>query len=103
MSYRPIFFTSHVGKVLVKIILSRLAYYCEKNRIIPVNQAGFRKVHYTIDHLVKLTIHVKKQVAMKKSTLTTCFDVREACDIAWHARLVFKLKSIGLLEIRTIT
>ena len=82
MSYRPISFTSHVGNLLVNIILSRLACYCEKNIIIPVNQAGFRKGHYTIDHLVKLTTHVQKQVAMKKSTLTTCFDVREAYQIS---------------------
>ena len=98
-SYRPISLTSHVDKVLGKtIIWSRLAHYCGKKtpRLIPVNQEGVRKCRSTIDQLVKLTTHVKKQFARKKSTPATFFDVRKAYDKVWHARLLFKLKYIGL-------
>lgn len=42
-SYRPIALTSHVCKLLEKIMLNRLVYYCEKNNVIPVNQAGLKK------------------------------------------------------------
>ena len=42
-SYRPIALTSHVCKLIEKIILTRLTHYCEKNNVIPTNQAGFRK------------------------------------------------------------
>ena len=95
-SYRPIAITSHVCKLLEKIVLNRLVYHCEKNIIIPVNQAGFRKGRSTIDHLVKLTTQVKHQFARRKCILATFFDVTKAYDQVWHSRLLYKLKSIGL-------
>ena len=95
-SYRPISLTSHVGKVMEKIVLKRLTYYCDKNKIIPNVQAGFRKGRSTIDHLVKLSTNIKRQFAKRKSVLATFFDVQKAYDRIWHPRLLFKLKNIGL-------
>ena len=94
-SYRPIALTSHVAKLMEKIILQRLLYYCEKNSIIPQNQAGFKKGRSTTDHIVKLTTQIKKQFARRKSVLATFFDVKKAYDSVWHARLLYKLKLIG--------
>ena len=71
-------------------------FYCNKNDIIPVEQAGFKKGRCTTDHLVKLTNNIKKQFARRKSTLATFFYVMKAYDCVWHARLLFKLKSIGI-------
>ena len=69
----------------------------KKNGIIPVNQAGFRKGRCTTDHLVKLTSHIKKkQFSSRKSTLATFVDVKKAYDSVWHARLLYKLKNIGI-------
>jgi ribonuclease HI len=95
-SYRPISLTSHSGKVLEKIIQRRLEYFCEKNDIIPLNQAGFRKGRSTADHLVKLTHHIKKQFSRRKSTLATFFDVKKAYDRVWHAKLLHKIKKVGI-------
>ena len=95
-SYRPIALTSHVGKVLEKIIQRRLLHYCEKNNVIPTNQGGFRKGRCTCDHLVKLTHHIKLQFAKRKSVLATFFDVKKAYDRVCHERLLYKLKSIGI-------
>ena len=95
-SYRPIALTSHAGKIMENILLKLLLHYCEKNGIIPVNQAGFRKGRCTTDHLVKLTSHIKKQFSRRKSTLVTFFDVKKAYDSVWHARLLYKLKNIGI-------
>ena len=95
-SYRPISLTSHSGKILEKIVLNRLQYFCDKNKIIPVNQAGFQKGRSTTDHLVKLTTHIKQQFAKRKNVLATFFDIQKAYDSVWHARLLFKLKSVGM-------
>ena len=90
---------SHAGKIMKKIILKQLLHYCEKEKkegIIPVNQAGFRKGRCTTDHLVKLTSHIKKQYSRRKSTLATFFYVKKAYNSVWHARLLYKLKNIGI-------
>ena len=60
-SYRPIALTSHVCKLLERIILNRLIYHCDKNNIIPVTQAGFCKGRHAVDHLVKLTSQIEFQ------------------------------------------
>ena len=95
-SYRPIALTSHVAKLLEKIVLNRLVHFCDKKNVIPSNQAGFRKGRSTTDHIVKLTTQIKQQFARRKSILATFFDVKKAYDNVWHARLLYKLKSIGL-------
>ena len=68
----------------------------KKNDIVPVQQAGFRKGRCTTDHLVKLTSHIKKQFSRRKSLLATFFDVKKAYDRVWHARLLYKLRNIGI-------
>lgn len=95
-SYRPIALTSHVGKLMERLILRRLTYFCEKNNIVPNNQSGFRKGRSTIDHLIRLTTNIKRQFAHRKSVLATFFDVSKAYDQVWHSRLLYKLKTIGL-------
>ena len=95
-SYRPIALTSHVCKLMEKIVLVRLLHHCDKHNIIPLNQAGFRAGRSTIDHLVKLTTQIKYQFAKRKGVLATFFDVTKAYDQVWHSRLLYKLKDIGL-------
>ena len=95
-NYRPIALTSHVCKLMEKIILKRLMHYCEKNKIIPVNQAGFRKGRSPVEILTKLTTNIKQQFARRQCVLATFFDITKAYDQVWHSRLLFKFKSIGL-------
>jgi ribonuclease HI len=95
-SYRPIAITSHVCKLLEKIILNRLSHYCDKNGIIPNHQTGFRKGRSCVDNLVKLTTQIKQQFAKRKSVLATFFDISKAYDQVWHSRLLFKIKNAGI-------
>ena len=95
-SYRPVALTSHTAKLMERIILNRLGFFCAKNHIISKHQAGFRQDRSTIDHIVKLTTHVKKQFAKRKSCLAVFFDITKAYDNVWHKRLLYKLKTIGI-------
>ena len=95
-SYRPVALTSNCGKLMEKIVLKRLLYYCDKNNIIPKHQAGFRKGRCVTDHLVKLSTQIKKQFAKRKSVLATFIDIKRAYDSVWHERLLLKLKEIGI-------
>lgn len=91
-NYRPISLTSHTCKLLEKIILQRIEFFCDKENIIPINQAGFRKKRNTTEHLVKLSTQIKQQFARRKNVLATFFDLRKAYDRIWHTRLLEKLK-----------
>ena len=97
-NYRPIALTSHLSKLMEKIILNRLTHFCELFRIIPENQAGFRKGRSTTEHLVKLTTQIKQQFARRKTLLATFFDINKAFDQIWHYRLIQKLKQINVGE-----
>jgi len=58
------------------------------------NQADFRKVRCTADHLLNLTSHVKKRSL--KSTQPHFADVKKAYDSVWHAKLLYKLKNVSV-------
>ena len=79
-----------------RIVLKRLVHFCGKNNIIPINQVGFQKGKSAIDHLVKLTTQIKYQFSRRKNVLATFFDISKAYDQVWHAKLLYKLKNIGL-------
>jgi ribonuclease HI len=95
-SFRPIALTSHLGKVFERIIKDRLNYHCEKHRVIPVCQAGFRKGRGVTDHLAKLASHVRRARARKKTMLACLFDVRRAYDSVWHHRLLQRIQEVGI-------
>ena len=50
-NYRGISCVAHSGKVLLKMVASRLSNYYEAKRILPEEQCGFRPVRSTIDML----------------------------------------------------
>ena len=92
-SYRPIALNSNLFE---KIILSRLTFFCNKNKIIPINQAGFQKGRSTIEHLTKLTNQIKHQFARRKNILATFFNIKKAFDQVWHHKLLQKLIQINI-------
>ena len=50
-NYRGISLVAHAGKILLKIIARRLSEYCERVRILPEEQSGFRPNRSTTDTL----------------------------------------------------
>ena len=68
-----------------------------KKDITTTLQAGFRKGRFTTDHLVKLTSHIQKLFSRRKGTLATfSFNVKKAYDSVWNAKLLYKLKNVGI-------
>jgi ribonuclease HI/exonuclease III len=95
-SYRPIALTPHLGKVYERLIKSRLEHFLEKHDILPLCQAGFRRGRSCMEHVVRLTEHVKKTLAARDTTVATFFDIKRAFDTVWHGKLLDKLRTIGV-------
>ena len=95
-SYRPISLTPHLGKIYERLIKCRLEYHLQKENVIPLNQAGFQRGRGCSDHLMKLSAHVKKALAKRRTVLSAFYDVQRAYDSVWHGRLLQKLSNIGL-------
>ena len=54
-SFRPIFLTSSVSKLIERIILSRLLFFLESNSILSPHQAGFHPGRSALDQILYLS------------------------------------------------
>ncbi|KAL8560443.1 hypothetical protein ACOMHN_065991 [Nucella lapillus] len=99
-SYRPIALTPHLGKVYERVLKNRLDHHLEKNEILPLCQAGFRKGRNCMEHVVRLIEDTKKWSlkGKNKKTVATFFDIKKAFDSVWHAKLLNKMGTLGITE-----
>lgn len=95
-SFRPVTLTSHISKVMEKLVKARLEYYLEKKNIIPTVQAGFRKHRSCADQLYNLSASIKMAFKKKRRVLACFFDVKRAFDLVWHRKLLQKIKQLHL-------
>ena len=95
-SYRPITILSCIGKVLERIILSRLNYYLEKNDLLGSYQMGFRAGKGTNDCLHVLKNSIKHSVNSKGYCIVVYLDLQSAFDRVWHKGLIYKLRQLGV-------
>ena len=85
-----------IGKLIEKIIESRLSKYLKEKKILIKQQSGFRKSRRTTDNLFFLTQKVKEQFNRKKKVCTLFFDISKAFDKVWHDGLIHKMKKIDI-------
>ncbi|CAB1101616.1 unnamed protein product [Ectocarpus sp. CCAP 1310/34] len=71
-NYRGISLVAHAGKVLLKVVATRLSHYCEREGILPEDQSGFRPHRSTLDML--FAIQRLHELARKESlAVFACF------------------------------
>ncbi|UYV77568.1 hypothetical protein LAZ67_15001565 [Cordylochernes scorpioides] len=73
-NYRGIALISNVSKLFTSILRSRLEEWVEGKRVIPENQAGFRKGRSCIDHIY--TNYFNPTIIKKKEGKTICLFCR---------------------------
>jgi len=95
-NHRPISLTSCVGKLMEKIINSRLTSILEGNKHIPPHQFGFRKMHSTIDALNRFTTDILDALNRRESILCVSFDMRKAYDTTWRFGILKALFDFGI-------
>ncbi|UYV60717.1 hypothetical protein LAZ67_1002021 [Cordylochernes scorpioides] len=96
-NYRGIALISNVSKLFTSILRSRLEEWVEGRRVIPENQAGFRKERSCIDHIFTLTTLIQLSLRKKRGKLYVFFvDLRKAFDTVPHSLLWKKLYNLGI-------
>ena len=58
-SYRPISLTSHVAKLMERMVAARLMHLLDRDNIIPAEQVGFRRGRSAEDNLGRLMQEVQ--------------------------------------------
>ena len=88
--------TSCHGKLLERIVYSRIYNFLEKNNLLINEQSGFRKHRRTADNLFFLIQKVVESYNRKKKVCCLYFDISKAFDRVWHDGLIYKLIKIKL-------
>ena len=95
-SYRPISLTSCVGKLMEKMVNTRLMMVLEGRNLVPNQQFGFRKMRGTTDALVKISSDILTAFKSKQCVLCVSFDIEKAYDTTWRHNIVRTLHSMDL-------
>lgn len=95
-NYRPIAVTSHLGKLMEKIIVGRLNYFLEYINPLKEYQTGFRRCKSTTDALIKVCNEIEKSLIMKEVMVTVFLDIEKAYDTMWREGLLIKLGKLGI-------
>ncbi len=73
--YRPIALTSHIGKIMERMITERMVFYLGSRGILSPHQSGFGRGRGTMDPIICLETGVKKAQVNKESGMVVFFDV----------------------------
>jgi len=95
-NYRPVSLTSHVCKLLEKIIKEDLVKYLETNRLILDSQHGFRNQKSCLTNLLEFTQFVGDKIDAGEPVDVIYLDFQKAFDKVPHERLLLKLGSLGV-------
>ena len=94
-NFRPITLGSICGKLLERIIESRLRTITENHKWLGPNQHGFRKNKSTSTYLAQLIANVQHNCSIKFPTAGLFVDLQKAFDSIWHNGLLYRLAELG--------
>lgn len=91
-SYRPIALTSHIDKLMERLVNGRLMYFMEEKELMNSCQSGFRKGRSTTDFIICLEDEIRKAQVNKESVVAIFLDVEKAYNMLWVEGLLSKMK-----------
>ncbi|XP_064485178.1 uncharacterized protein LOC135397505 [Ornithodoros turicata] len=95
-SFRPIALTSCVGKVMERMVSSRLNWYLESTMFFPEAMAGFRQGRSSIDNVIDIVSSTQQARSEGKLTVAVFLDVMKAYDSVLHSTIVATLQEAGV-------
>ena len=93
--YRPISLLNIEGKVLEKLLITRINYHLNKNGLLANSQYGFTPQKSTTDAVMEAKKYIEHELATRKIVIMTSLDVTGAFDAAWWPSILKGLKDSG--------
>ena len=97
-SYRPISLLSCTGKLMERMVNTRLTWHLESKNILVKEQAGFRQNMSTEDQVTYIAQKIEDGFQNKQHTLTVWVDMEKAFDKVWKDGLRYKLRENGVSD-----
>ena len=91
-NYRPISLTSHIVKIIERILRNKIVEYLEINKIFSPHQHGFRSGRSTLTQLIAHMNDIFTGLCMNEDTDSIYLDYAKAFDKVDHNLLIAKLK-----------
>ena len=95
-NYRPISLTSHIGKLLERIIRDHILRHLDNKQLIKHIQYGFLPGRSCQSNLLEFLERVTDDTDRGNNTDVAYLDFAKAFDKVSHARLLVKLKALGV-------
>ena len=97
-NYRPIALTSHMGKVIERLVMQRMGVWLEEQRFFSQEQAGFRSGRSTVDQCLRMSQSISDgfQRSPMERTVLTLFDYSKAYDTVWRVGLLRKMANTNI-------
>ena len=93
---RPISLDPKQGKLLEKIVHTRIMEHLEVNNLLDPKQGGFRANHSTTNTISKFTENIYKGINEGELTIAPYIDLKKAFDTVNHKILLQKLGKLGI-------
>ena len=95
-NYRPVSLTSHIIKVMERVIVRRLVEYIEEHHLYNANQHGFRKGRSCLSQLLEQYAEILDSLCRGHAVDVVYLDFAKAFDKVDHGILLRKLAAMGI-------
>ncbi|KAK3896182.1 hypothetical protein Pcinc_000104 [Petrolisthes cinctipes] len=94
--YRPVALTSHVIKLLEKIVVKNIMNFLEHNTLTNRGQHGFRRGRSCLSQLLEHHTHLLESIEAGLNSDVIYLDFEKAFDKVDHGVLLHKMRNLGI-------
>ena len=95
-NYRPIALTSHLSKILERVVRKDLVDFLSTNKLMDPRQHGSRAGHSTLSQLLQHYGNILDHMENKVNTDVIYLDFSKAFDKVDHSVLLSKVRALGI-------